>query len=154
MAKKIIPKKTPMREQPAQERTRNYDEVPYGYDEQEAMQEAKRCLQCKRPTCVQGCPVEIDIPGFIDCIAQGDFRGAIENLKGKNVLPAVCGRVCPQEDQCEKVCVLTKKFEPVAIGRLERFAADWEATQGESHIPKMPRSTGKKVAIIGQDLAD
>lgn len=149
MAKKIIPQKTPMREQPAKERARNYDEVPYGYNEQEAMQEAKRCLQCKRPTCVQGCPVEIDIPGFIDCIAQGDFRGAIKNLKEKNVLPAVCGRVCPQEDQCEKVCVLIKKFEPVAIGRLERFAADWEATQGESHLPKMPRSTGKKAAIIG-----
>ncbi len=149
MAKKIIPKKTPMREQPAHERKRNYDEVPYGYNEQEAIQEAKRCLQCKRPTCVEGCPVEIDIPGFIDCLAKGDFRGSIEKLKDKNVLPAVCGRVCPQEDQCEKVCVLAKKFEPVAIGRLERFAADWEALQNEASVPKMPHSTGKKVAIIG-----
>jgi len=149
MAKKIIPKKTPMREQPAKERVRNYDEVPYGYSEQEAIQEATRCLQCKRPTCIQGCPVEIDIPGFIDFIAKGDFRSAIMRLKEKNVLPAVCGRVCPQEDQCEKVCVLTKKFEPVAIGRLERFAADWEAQHGEAPAPKMPRPTGKKVAIIG-----
>jgi glutamate synthase (NADPH/NADH) small chain len=149
MAKKVIPKKTPMREQPAEERIRNYDEVPYGYSEQEAMQEAVRCLQCKKPTCVQGCPVEIDIPGFIDCIAQGDFRSAIQRLKKKNVLPAVCGRVCPQEDQCEKLCVLAKKFEPVAIGRLERFAADWEAQHGEAPAPAMPRPTGKKVAIIG-----
>lgn len=149
MAKKIIPKKTPMREQPAKERTRNYDEVPYGYSEQEAIQEATRCLQCKKPTCVQGCPVEIDIPGFIDFIANGDFQSAIKRLKEKNVLPAVCGRVCPQEDQCEKLCVLAKKFEPVAIGRLERFAADWEAQHGEAPIPKMPRPTGKKVAIIG-----
>jgi len=149
MAKKIIPKKTPMREQPAKERIRNYDEVPYGYSEQEAIQEAARCLQCRKPTCVQGCPVEIDIPGFIDFIAKGDFPSAIKRLKEKNVLPAVCGRVCPQEDQCEKLCVLAKKFEPVAIGRLERFAADWEAQRGETSIPTKPRPTGKKVAIIG-----
>lgn len=149
MAKKIIPKKTPMREQPPKERAKNYDEVPYGYSEKEAMQEARRCLQCKKPICIKGCPVEIDIPGFIRLIAEGDFRGAIEKLKEKNVLPAVCGRVCPQEDQCEKICVLAKKFEPVAIGRLERFAADWERAHGESSVPKIPRSTGKKVAIIG-----
>ncbi len=146
---KIVPKKTPMREQPPKERARNYDEVPYGYSEQEAIQEAQRCLQCKKPTCVQGCPVEIDIPGFIRCIADGDFRAAIKLLKEKNVLPAVCGRVCPQEDQCEKVCVLAKKYEPVAIGRLERFAADWERLHGESPIPKTHAPTGKKVAIIG-----
>lgn len=149
MAKKITPKKTPMREQPPKERAKNYDEVPYGYSEKEAMQEARRCLQCKKPICIEGCPVEIDIPGFIRLIAEGDFRGAIEKLKEKNVLPAVCGRVCPQEDQCEKICVLAKKFESVAIGRLERFAADWERAHGESSVPKIPRSTGKKVAIIG-----
>lgn len=149
MAKKIIPKKTPMREQPPKERAKNYDEVPYGYSEKEAMQEARRCLQCKKPVCIKGCPVEIDIPGFIRLIAEGDFQGAIKKLKEKNVLPAVCGRVCPQEDQCEKICVLAKKFEPVAIGRLERFAADWERAHGESSVPKIPRSTGKKVAIIG-----
>ncbi len=149
MAKKIIPKKTPMREQPPKERAKNYDEVPYGYSEKEAMQEARRCLQCKKPVCIKGCPVEIDIPGFIRLIAEGDFQGAIKKLKEKNVLPAVCGRVCPQEDQCEKICVLAKKFEPVAIGRLERFAADWERAHGESSVPKIPGSTGKKVAIIG-----
>lgn len=149
MAKKITPKKTPMREQPPKERAKNYDEVPYGYSEKEAIQEARRCLQCKKPICIEGCPVEIDIPGFIRLIAEGDFQGAIEKLKEKNVLPAVCGRVCPQEDQCEKICVLAKKFESVAIGRLERFAADWERAHGESSVPKIPRSTGKKVAIIG-----
>jgi glutamate synthase (NADPH/NADH) small chain len=149
MAKKILPNKTPMREQPAKERVRNYTEVPYGYSEKEAMQEASRCLQCKRPTCMQGCPVEIDIPGFIDFIAQGNFQAAIDRLKEKNILPAVCGRVCPQEDQCEKVCVLAKKYEPVAIGRLERFAADWERTKGSMSIPRITLNTGKKVAIIG-----
>ena len=138
-----------MREQPPKERAKNYDEVPFGYNEEEAMHEASRCLQCKRPTCIQGCPVEIDIPGFINFIAKGDFRSAINKLKEKNVLPAVCGRVCPQEDQCEKVCVLAKKYEPVAIGRLERFAADWEQKHGELSIPKIPSPTGKKVAVIG-----
>jgi glutamate synthase (NADPH/NADH) small chain len=98
---------------------------------------------------VAGCPVEIDIPGFIKFIAEGDYVNAIKRLKEKNVLPAVCGRVCPQEDQCEKVCVLAKKFEPVAIGRLERFAADWEVKHGESPIPSLPEPTGKRVAIIG-----
>jgi glutamate synthase (NADPH/NADH) small chain len=149
MASKIEPKKTPMREQPPKERARNYDEVPYGYNEEEAIREAKRCLQCKRPTCIQGCPVEIDIPGFIKFISEGDFIGAIKRLKEKNILPAVCGRVCPQEEQCEKLCVLAKKFEPVAIGRLERFAADWEREKSDVSIPKIPSATGKKVAVIG-----
>ncbi len=145
----IVPKKTAMREQPAQERVKNFEEVPYGYSPEEAIFEAKRCLLCKRSTCIGGCPVEIDIPGFIQLIAEGDFKGAIKKLKEKNVLPAVCGRVCPQEDQCEKVCALAKKFEPVAIGRLERFAADWEAAQGESPVPEKPAPTGKKAAVIG-----
>jgi glutamate synthase (NADPH/NADH) small chain len=149
MANKIVPKKTPMRERPPKERIKGYDEVPYGYNDQEAIVEARRCLQCKKPTCMQGCPVEIDIPGFIKFIAEGDFRNAIKRLKEKNVLPAVCGRVCPQEDQCEKLCVLAKKYEPVAIGRLERFAADREATEGEAAIPEIPPPTGKKVAVIG-----
>lgn len=146
---KIAPKKTPMRERPAKDRVKDFNEVPFGYSPDEARAEAKRCLQCKRPTCVQGCPVEIDIPGFIKFIAEGDYANSIKRLKEKNVLPAVCGRVCPQEDQCEKACVLAKKFEPVAIGRLERFAADWEAKQGESPIPKLPDPTGKRAAIIG-----
>jgi glutamate synthase (NADPH/NADH) small chain len=106
MAKKIIPKKTPMREQPPKERAKNYDEVPYGYSEKEAMQEARRCLQCKKPICIKGCPVEIDIPGFIRFIAEGNFRGAIEKLKEKNVLPAVCGRVA----ECALRKISVKKF--------------------------------------------
>ncbi|MEO0114797.1 MAG: NADPH-dependent glutamate synthase [candidate division WOR-3 bacterium] len=145
--------KTPMREQPPKERIHNFDEVPYGYTEEEAIAEAKRCLSCKKPPCVGGCPVEIDIPGFIAKIAEGDFRGAIRIMKQKNVLPAICGRVCPQEDQCEKVCVLGKKMEPVAIGRLERFIADWEAKQGTMEIPEKLPPTGKKVAVVGSGPA-
>lgn len=147
------PKKTPMREQTAQERIKNFKEVPYGYSEQEAVQEAQRCLQCKKPLCVGGCPVEIDIPGFISKIAEKDFKGAIKILKQKNVLPAICGRVCPQEDQCEKECILSKKMEPVGIGRLERFAADWEAQSGVTEIPEKHAPTGKKVAVVGSGPA-
>ncbi len=146
---KPSPYKTKMREQPPRERIRNFQEVPYGYSPDEAMVEAQRCLQCKKPSCIQGCPVEIDIPGFIGLIAQGDFAGAIRRLKEKNVLPAVCGRVCPQEEQCEKFCVLGKKMEPVAIGRLERFAADWEAAQGEPELPQRKPTTGKRIAVVG-----
>ncbi|MEO0074681.1 MAG: NADPH-dependent glutamate synthase [candidate division WOR-3 bacterium] len=146
-------KKTPMREQPPQERIKNFKEVPYGYSEQEAILEAQRCLQCKKPSCVKGCPVEIDIPGFISRIAEKDFKGAITILKKKNVLPAICGRVCPQEDQCEKECVLRKKMEPVGIGRLERFAADWEAQSGVTEIPPKMPPTGKKVAVVGSGPA-
>ena len=142
-----------MREQPPKERIHNNLEVPYGYSEKEAIQEAQRCLQCKKPFCVSGCPVEIDIPGFIGKIAEGDFKEAIRVLKEKNVLPAVCGRVCPQEEQCEKLCVLGKKMEPVGIGRLERFAADWEAKQGKSPLPRKKKATGKKVAIVGSGPA-
>ncbi len=150
---KPIPKKTPMREQSPQERIRNFKEVPYGYTEEEAVLEAQRCLSCKKPPCVAGCPVEIDIPGFIARIAEKDFKTAIRILKQKNVLPAICGRVCPQEDQCEKECVLGKKMEPVAIGRLERFAADWEAEQGVLEIPAKKPATGKKVAVVGSGPA-
>lgn len=146
---KPSPTKTPMREQPPKERIHNFDEVPYGYTDEEAIAEAKRCLTCKKPTCIGGCPVEIDIPGFIERIAENDFLGAIRVMKKKNVLPAICGRVCPQEDQCEKVCVLSKKMEPVAIGRLERFIADWEAKQGIMEIPEKLPPTGKKVAVVG-----
>jgi glutamate synthase (NADPH/NADH) small chain len=142
-----------MREQPAKVRIRNNLEVPYGYSEEEAVNEAKRCLQCKKPFCVGGCPVEIDIPGFIARIAEGDFLGAIHVLKEKNMLPAVCGRVCPQEEQCEKLCVLGKKMEPVGIGRLERFAADWEAEQGDAKLLPKKKKTGKHVAIVGSGPA-
>ena len=146
---KVSPIKTAMREQPAAERVRNYDEVPYGYSPQEAILEAERCLMCKKPKCIAGCPVEIDIPGFIQFIVDHDFKGGITLLKEKNILPAICGRVCPQEEQCEKVCIVGVKNEPVAIGRLERFLADWEAEQGEAELPPKPKSTGKKIVIVG-----
>lgn len=150
---KIIPKKTAMQEQTASERVKNFKEVPFGYTEEQAVEEAKRCLQCKKPFCVSGCPVEIDIPGFIQKIADRDFKNAIKILKKRNVLPAICGRVCPQEDQCEKECVLSKKMEPVGIGRLERFAADWEAQSGITEIPAKHAPTGKKVAVVGSGPA-
>lgn len=146
---KIIPTKTPMPEQPPTERVHNFDEVPYGYTAEQAMAEARRCLQCKRPGCVPGCPVGIDIPGFLALVAEGDFRGAINLVKEANALPAVTGRVCPQEEQCEGSCALCKRYESVAIGRLERFVADWEAAQGAVPIPELPAPTGKKVAVVG-----
>jgi len=146
---KVSPVKTPMREQPAEERVRNNDEVPYGYSPQEAVLEAKRCIMCKKPGCIEGCPVEIDIPGFIQLITEKKFKEGVTLLKEKNILPAICGRVCPQEEQCEKKCVVGVKNEPVAIGRLERFLADWEAQQGEAELPPKPASTGKKIVIVG-----
>lgn len=153
MGKKIQPMKIKMREQPPEERIHNNLEVPYGYSEEEAISEANRCLQCKKPLCVAGCPVEIDISGFIDKIAKGNFQDAIRILKEKNVLPSVCGRVCPQEEQCEKMCVLGKKMEPVAIGRLERFAADWEAKQGKAPLLPKKKSIDKRVAVVGSGPA-
>ncbi|MBN2113887.1 MAG: NADPH-dependent glutamate synthase [Acidimicrobiia bacterium] len=146
---RINPTRTPMAEQPAAERIRNFDEVPLGYTAEEAMAEASRCLLCKRPSCMDGCPVKINIVGFLELVAQGDFRGAINLIKESNALPAITGRVCPQETQCEQVCVLARKYEPVAIGRVERFLADWEAAQGELPIPEPAPPTGKKVAVVG-----
>jgi len=151
--KQIVPKKTPMPEQPAAERIKNYDEVPYGYTPEQAMAEAKRCLECGRPLCVDGCPVNINIPAFLKLAAAGDFRGAINLIKEMNALPAVSGRVCPQEEQCEAKCVLSKRYESVAIGRLERFVADWEASQGSPLLPELPSPTGKKVAVVGSGPA-
>ncbi len=139
----------PMGEQPAKERVKNFYEVPLGYTPEQAIQEARRCIQCKKPLCVGGCPVGIDIPWFIKLIAEGKFVEAARKLKETNGLPAVCGRVCPQEDQCEKVCIVGKKFEPVSIGRLEKFAADFEREHGEVMIPVLPKWTGKKVAVVG-----
>ena len=146
--KKNIPRR-PMPEQDADVRRRNFDEVPLGYTPEMAREEASRCLQCRKPACVQGCPVEVDIPGFIHLIKEGDFTGAIRNLWGKNALPAVCGRVCPQEIQCEGVCILAKKGDPVAIGNLERFAADYERLNGSGDLPPQAPTTGKKVAVVG-----
>jgi glutamate synthase (NADPH/NADH) small chain len=143
----------PMPEQEALVRARNFDEVPFGYSPETAMLEASRCLQCKKPKCIEGCPVNVKIPEFIALIAEGDFSGAARKLKETNALPAVCGRVCPQESQCEAKCVVGKKGEPVAIGRLERFAADYERNQGEASKPKMAPPTGKKVAIVGSGPA-
>ncbi|KLU61363.1 glutamate synthase [NADPH] small chain [Peptococcaceae bacterium CEB3] len=143
--------KIPRHDMPCQDpavRAHNFDEVALGYTEEMAVEEAKRCLQCKKPTCRSGCPVEVLIPDFIKQVAEGDFLAAAVTLKEKNSLPAVCGRVCPQESQCESQCILGKKGEPVAIGRLERFVADYEIKFGESHAEK-PAPTGKKVAIIG-----
>ena len=142
-----------MPEQKPEDRVRNFDEVPFGYIPEVARLEAGRCLQCKKPKCIDGCPVEIDIPAFIQLIYDGDFVGSARKLKEQNSLPAVCGRVCPQEDQCEKVCVLGKKDEPVAVGRLERFAADWERAQGEIEIPQKDPPTGKRIAVVGSGPA-
>jgi len=142
-----------MPEQEPKVRAKNFNEVPFGYTPELAQLESSRCLQCKKPKCIEGCPVEIDIPAFIKLIHEGDFIGAGRKLKERNSLPAVCGRVCPQEDQCEKVCIVGKKDQPVAIGRLERFAADWERAKGEVFIPEKAPSTGKKVAVVGSGPA-
>jgi len=138
-----------MREQDPLERSRNFMEVPYGYTPEEAVGEASRCLSCLRPTCRNGCPVEVDIPSFIKLIKEGKFMEAAWKIKEKNALPAVCGRVCPQEIQCESHCILGKKGEPVAIGNLERFAADYERKSGEITVPEKPKPTGRKVAVVG-----
>jgi glutamate synthase (NADPH/NADH) small chain len=140
------------REMPKQEpeiRSHNFSEVALGYTAELAMEEAQRCLQCKRPFCVTNCPVQINIPSFIAAVAQGDFEQAVQILKQKNMLPSVCGRVCPQEEQCEKDCVLVKRNGEVAIGRLERFLGDWEAAQPQVNLPEIPAPTGKKIAVVG-----
>jgi len=145
--------RTDMKEQDPIERGKNFNEVPCGYSEEEAMEEAKRCLQCKKPLCVQGCPVNVKIPEFIDFIAKGEFGQAALKLKETNALPAVCGRVCPQEEQCELKCILGKKGEAVAIGNLERFAADWQREHVEITAPEKKPAKGKRVAIIGSGPA-
>ena len=136
--------------QSIEERIKNFNEVSYGLTEQDAIEEAKRCLQCKKPLCVGGCPVGIDIPAFIKKIAERDYESAIKILKEKNVLPGICGRVCPQETQCEGVCILGKKSEPVAIGLLERFAADMEKIK---QIPEIKEKKKTSVAVIGSGPA-
>lgn len=141
--------RVPMPEQDPKVRARNFLEVPTGYTMKMAQEEASRCLQCKKPGCVSGCPVGVDIPGFIDLIVQGDMSGAIRNLWKKNALPAVCGRVCPQEIQCEGQCIVGKKGQPVAIGNLERFCADYEREHGTGELPPKQPATGKKVAVVG-----
>jgi glutamate synthase (NADPH/NADH) small chain len=143
------PGRTSMPEQEPAVRRRNFQEVPHGYSEEQAVAEAQRCLQCKRPQCVEGCPVNVKIPEFIKLIAEKRFAEAAPKIKETNSLPAVCGRVCPQESQCECKCIVGKKAEPVAIGNLERFAADWEMKHGSPALPQLKPANGKKIAVIG-----
>jgi glutamate synthase (NADPH) small chain len=148
--KKMNLQRVEMSKQTPEVRGQNFDEVAFGYTPEEALAEASRCLDCKKPGCVGNCPVEISIPEFIRAINAGDFTEGIRVIRQKNCLPAVTGRVCPQEEQCEGGCVFAKKGGSVAIGRLERFLADWEASQAQvaPAAPK-PRPTGRKVAVIG-----
>lgn len=150
---KINLNRTDMPRQSPEIRRHNFSEVALGYTMDLAMFEASRCLKCKKPRCVTGCPVEIDIPDFISFVAKGDFSSGIKKIKEKNCLPAVCGRVCPQESQCESQCILRNKGAEVAIGRIERFLADWEAREGAGDLPTKAKSTGKKVAVVGSGPA-
>jgi glutamate synthase (NADPH/NADH) small chain len=145
------PKKEAMR-MPKQEpriRRQNFNEVALGYTEEQALEEASRCLQCPKPQCVPGCPVGINIPEFIKLLKERKYEEAINKIKEKNVLPAICGRVCPQEEQCQKTCIMGKVGEPVSIGRLERWLADWERDRGKVKAEKNAKPTSKKVAVIG-----
>ncbi len=141
--------KCPMPTQEPSVRRRNFDEVSLGYTVQQAVEEAKRCLNCKNKPCVSGCPVQIDIPAFIERVVEEDFAGAYEVIARSSSLPAVCGRVCPQESQCEKKCVRAVKGQPVAIGRLERFIADWHNAHRDSHTIQRADDNGHRVAVIG-----
>jgi|GEM_PF-3636 len=142
-----------MPERPAEERVKDFSEVATGFTAELAVAEAERCLQCKKPLCIQGCPVGINIPAFIDYIAEGDFAGAARRIKQDTNLPAICGRVCPQETQCEQTCIVGRKHKPVAVGALERFVADWEREQGEIAVPDVAPPTGKHVVVIGSGPA-
>jgi len=135
------------KQEPA-ERSKNFKEVVLGYTEEEAQAEASRCLNCPNPTCVAGCPVGVDIPGFIGLIKEKKYDESIKKIKERNSLPAICGRVCPQEEQCQKTCVIGKRGEPVSIGRLERFVADQEQQKGMD-VPEVASGNGRKVAVVG-----
>lgn len=140
--------KVPMPEQDPNVRNKNFKEVALGYTKEMAMEEATRCLQCKNPLCMQGCPVNVPIPGFIEKVAEGDFEAAYEIITSENALPAICGRVCPQENQCEGKCVRGIKGEPVAIGRMERFVADYHMAHAQKAEVSIEKN-GKKVAVVG-----
>jgi len=144
------PKKeaVPMPKQEPKIRRSNFNEVATGYDEQQALEEASRCMQCPKPQCVTGCPVEVPIAEFIRLLREGKYEEAIKKIKEKNALPAICGRVCPQEEQCQEKCIMGKVGEPVSIGRLERYLADWERNKGVE-TPQKTASTGKQVAVVG-----
>lgn len=145
-------KKVPVREQDAKERAKNFEEVCYGYNAEEAMEEAKRCINCKNAKCIDGCPVSINIPGFIEKVKEGDFAGGYQVISESSSLPAVCGRVCPQESQCEGKCIRGIKGEPVSIGKLERFVADYAMEKEIKPAPPKERN-GRKVAVIGSGPA-
>ena len=147
-----VMKKIPVREQDAKERATNFEEVCLGYDAKEAMAEATRCINCKNAQCVKGCPVNIDIPGFVSKVKDGEFKEAYDVISKSSALPAVCGRVCPQESQCEGKCIRGIKGEPISIGKLERFVADWAAENGIKPSVDAP-SNGKRVAVIGSGPA-
>jgi len=153
--KKINLNRVPIPKQEPSVRSTNFSEVALGYTEEQAMEEASRCIECKKPGCKEGCPVNVDIPEFITAIRDGDMPEAVRILKGKNSLPGICGRVCPQETQCEMTCNLAKKGAPVAIGRLERYVADWERAHPEitEKQKEKPTPNGKKVAVIGSGPA-
>ncbi|MCK8603750.1 NADPH-dependent glutamate synthase [Desulfoferrobacter suflitae] len=146
---KINLNRVEMPKQAAEVRRHNFEEVALGYTYEMAIEEAGRCIQCKKRPCQQGCPVNIDIPDFIEALRREELELALRVLKSKTSLPGICGRVCPQELQCEAACTLDKKGAPVAIGRIERFLADWERTEGKSSIPELAHPTGKRVAIVG-----
>ena len=147
-----VMKKIPVREQDAKERATNFEEVCLGYNADEAMAEASRCINCKNAQCVKGCPVNIDIPGFVSKVKDGDFKEAYDVISKSSALPAVCGRVCPQESQCEGKCIRGIKGEPISIGKLERFVADW-ATENGIKPKTAAQKNGKKVAVIGSGPA-
>ncbi len=145
-------KKVPVREQDPKVRATNFEEVCYGYNDEEASREASRCIKCKNPQCVKGCPVGINIPGFIEKVQEGDIAGAYQIISEASALPAICGRVCPQETQCEGKCIRGIKGEPISIGKLERYVADW--AKANNVLPKKAEATnGKKVAVIGSGPA-
>ena len=145
---KIKKEAVEMPKQKPKERVKNFNEVALGYSEEQAIEEANRCLQCIKPQCVGGCPVEVPIPEFIKCLQERKYAEAIAKIKEKNALPAVCGRVCPQEEQCQVNCVVGRIGEPVSVGRLERYLADWEREHG-FQMPERAKPTGKKVAVVG-----
>jgi len=145
--------RVPMPKQKPKVRAKNFNEVALGYEEEHALAEASRCIQCKKRSCIEGCPVGVDIPEFIAALRDGDMPEAVRILKNKNALPGICGRVCPQETQCEDACTLAKKGAPIAIGRLERYVADWEQNHHGDSAPEIAPLNGKRAAVVGSGPA-